>query len=84
MGQHAKAVAEFEKVTANHGVDPFATVVPLAQLGIARAQTRAGDTAAARRAYEDLFTTWQGADHDFRPLATARAEYARLVKTSQP
>ena len=84
MGEPAKAVAEFEKVTANRGVDPFATVVPLAQLGIARAQAQAGDLAVARRAYEDLFATWQGADPDLRLLATARAEYARLVRTSQP
>ena len=84
MGDPEKAVTEFTKVTAHHGVDPFAAVVPLAQLGIARAQARAGDVAAARRAYEDLLATWQGADPDFRPLATARAEYARLVKTSQP
>jgi hypothetical protein len=56
-------------------------MVPLAHLGIARAETRAGDLAAARRAYEALFTIWAHADADLPPLVAARAEYARLATT---
>jgi hypothetical protein len=52
--------------------------VPLAHLGIARAQARSGDRDAARRAYEALFAMWKSADPDFPPLVAARAEYAAL------
>jgi hypothetical protein len=57
-------------------------MLPLAQLGIARANASLGNVDAARRAYEQLFATWKGADADFAPLAAARAEFARLAKTS--
>jgi tetratricopeptide (TPR) repeat protein/predicted Ser/Thr protein kinase len=74
----ADAIREFQKVLQNRGVDPFAQVVPLAQLGIARAHARAGDVAASRRAYEAVLETWRTADPDFHPLLDARAEYERL------
>ena len=81
-GDHADAVREFERMLAHRGVDPFAPMLPLAQLGIARAHARAGDVAASRRAYEALLSTWKAADADFHLLADARAEYARLAATA--
>ncbi len=82
QGSFPDAVREFQKVIDHRGVDPFAPMLPLAQLGIARANASLGNVDAARRAYEQLFTTWKGADADFSPLASARAEFARLAKTS--
>ena len=67
-----------EKILQHRGVDPFAPVVPLAQLGLARAQARLGDIDGSRRAYEELFAIWKAADADFAPLLAARAEYAAL------
>jgi serine/threonine protein kinase/tetratricopeptide (TPR) repeat protein len=77
-GSYPEAVREYEKILKHRGVDPFAPVVPLAQLGMARAYARSGDIAASRRAYEELFAMWKGADAEFHPLLAARAEYAKL------
>ncbi len=73
-----EAIGEFEKVIQHRGVDPFAPVLPMAHLGLARARARLGDVAGSRKAYEELFAIWRGADADFAPLAAARAEYDRL------
>ena len=77
-GAFGDAVREYQKVLQHRGVDPFAPMVPLAQLGLARAHARSGNIEAARRAYDELFTIWKAAEPDFAPLAAARAEYARL------
>lgn len=81
-GSFAEGLREYQKVLQHRGVDPVAPMVALAHLGSARAHARIGDTAASRRAYEGLFTIWKGADADFPPLALARAEYARLARTT--
>jgi hypothetical protein len=78
----AEALKEYQKILDHRGVDPFAPMVALAHLGIARAHARSGNDAASRRAYEELFTIWKTADADLAPAAAARAEYARLAKTS--
>ena len=77
-GSFPDAVQQYEQILQHRGVDPFAPVVPLAQLGVARAKARIGDVEGSGRAYEALFTIWSGADPDFAPLVAARAEYARL------
>jgi eukaryotic-like serine/threonine-protein kinase len=81
-GSNAQAAKEFQRILDHRGVDPFAPVVPLAQLGLARATARNGDLAASRREYEQLFTTWRLADRDFGPLADARAEYTALSSST--
>ena len=50
----------------------------MARLQLARALALAGDTAKAKRAYDDLFTLWKSADPDIPVLKEARAESARL------
>lgn len=82
-GQLNEAVAEYDKVLQHRGVDPFAPVIPMAHLEIARARARSGDIAGSRRAYEDLFQIWKGADPDFRPLAAAHAEYEHLTSPTR-
>ena len=67
-GATADALRQYGRILEHRGIDPFAPVVPLAQLGIARARARAGDTAGSRRAYEELFTIWHAADADLWPL----------------
>jgi serine/threonine protein kinase/tetratricopeptide (TPR) repeat protein len=85
-GHAREALGEYQRIIDHRGVDPFAPVVPLAQLGLARAHARLGDRETSRRAYEELFTIWKSADADFPPLAQAGAEYARLAggKTTIP
>jgi predicted Zn-dependent protease len=77
-GDAEKARGEYEKVLNWRGADPFAPVVPLAHLGMARAWAAAGDAAKSRKAYEELFRIWARADPDLPVLTRARAEHARL------
>jgi hypothetical protein len=81
-GANAEAAREYARILEHRGVDPFAPVVPLAHLGIARAKARGGDLAGSRTTYEELFATWKHADPDFPLLTAARAEYARLRPTT--
>ena len=39
---------------------------------------RAGDTAKARKAFQDFFELWKDADPDMPILKQAKAEYLRL------
>jgi len=79
-GQEPQAVAEFKKFIDNPGIDAFSTLHPLARLQLARAYAAAGDTAGARRAYQDFLALWKDADPGIPILEEARAEYARLQK----
>ncbi|HEV8230239.1 MAG TPA: hypothetical protein VGQ86_09790 [Candidatus Limnocylindria bacterium] len=83
-GAAAEAIREYGTILSHRGVDPFAPMVALSHLGIARTQARAGDLAASRRAYEQLFAIWKSADADLPLLVAARAEYARLSTTPNP
>jgi tetratricopeptide (TPR) repeat protein len=79
---YAEASKQFEQIMAHRGDDPMSPVVPLAQLGLARARAGAGDTAGARQAYDELFRMWHSADADFAPLLAARAEFEGLKSGS--
>ena len=81
-GALPEAIAEYSRLLEHRGVDPFAPMLPLAHLGLARAYARSGDAAASRRAYEELFRIWNDADPGFSLLVAARAEYARLGGTT--
>jgi tetratricopeptide (TPR) repeat protein len=77
-GQSKKAAAEFQKILDHRGIvitDPIGAV---AHLQIGRAYVMQGDTADARRAYQDFLTLWKDADPDIPILKQAKAEYARL------
>ena len=50
----------------------------LAHVGLARAYTLSGDTAKARRKYQDFFILWKDADPDIPILKQAKREYANL------
>ena len=77
-GQANEAVQEFQKVLAGRNLSPVDVLLPLAQLGLARACALEGDSAKSRIAYQDFFALWKDADPDIPILQQAKAEYARL------
>jgi eukaryotic-like serine/threonine-protein kinase len=54
-------------------------IVPLAQLGMARAYAQSLQPEKAKTAYQDFFATWKDADPDVPIFKQARAEYAKLT-----
>jgi tetratricopeptide (TPR) repeat protein len=60
-GNWAMARAAFEKILSHPTIDSGRTLIPLAQLRLARTLARQGDIAASRRAYEQFFERWKTA-----------------------
>jgi len=50
----------------------------LAHLCLGRAAALTGDTAAARKSYQDFFALWKDADPELPVLLQARKEYEAL------
>jgi serine/threonine protein kinase/tetratricopeptide (TPR) repeat protein len=73
-----EAAAEFQSIVDHPGSDYLSPAHTLAHLGLARAAVINGDTAAARKSYQDFFALWKDADSDLPVLAQARKEYAEL------
>ena len=82
----AEAAAEFQKIVGHKGANWGATWVhpywgqyySLSYLGMARGLALAGDTAKAKKTFEDFFELWKDADSDIAILPDARAEYDKL------
>ena len=74
----AEAAAEFQKILDHRGVEPASPLYPLAHVGLARAATLMGDTARARKEYQDFLALWKDADSDLPILVEARKEYEQL------
>jgi len=77
----ADAARDFQKILDRPGAGVYRSppiLVSLSQLGFARAQALAGDSAAARRAYQDFLASWKEADADLAVLREARQEYEKL------
>jgi tetratricopeptide (TPR) repeat protein len=82
----AEAAAEFRKILDHKGASWGSTWLypnwglyySISYLGLARASELAGDTAGAKKAYQDLFAVWKDADADFPLLSGARKEYSKL------
>ena len=72
------AAAEFQTILDHRGWQATSPLYPLAHVGLARTAALAGDTAKARRAYQDFFALWKDADADIAILQQARREYAEL------
>jgi hypothetical protein len=81
-GALADAIEDFRAVMKYRGADPFSPVVPLAQLGLARALNRSGDHTGSASAYRQLLQTWSQAD-DSPAVVAARAEAAAVSTVSQ-
>jgi eukaryotic-like serine/threonine-protein kinase len=73
-----EAAAEFKRVIDNPGIDTLAVERPFSYLGLGRALVLTGDTAAARKAYQDFLALWKDADPDLEVLVTAKKEYEQL------
>jgi len=81
-GDAAAARAEYQRVLDHRGADPFAPVVPLSRLGLARAWRLSGDRERSRQEYDQLLTIWKDADPELPLLERVRAERAALDTTS--
>jgi predicted Zn-dependent protease len=72
-----EATAEFQKILNHKGAN-WGPYYPLSYVGLARAAGLAGDSARARKAYQDFLALWKDADPDIPILKEAKQEYARL------
>jgi serine/threonine protein kinase/DNA-binding winged helix-turn-helix (wHTH) protein len=78
LGQGRPAAAEFQKLLDHPAIVGRFVTGALAHLQVGRAQSIAGDKAAARKSYEDFLTLWKDADSNIPVYRQAKAEYARL------
>ena len=78
MGQPGQAAAEVRKILDHRGQGSLSILWPLAHLTLARASAMQGDTALARKSYQDFFTLWKDADQDVRILVDAKREFENL------
>jgi eukaryotic-like serine/threonine-protein kinase len=74
----AKAAARFQKLLDGRGGGWWQVYAPLAQLGLARAYAKQGDSEKSRKAYDVFFATWKDADPGIPILRQAKAEYGKL------
>ncbi|HEV2296921.1 MAG TPA: protein kinase [Candidatus Acidoferrales bacterium] len=72
------ATADFQTVLDHRGLNGIDVTYPLAMLGLARARVLAGDSSAARIAYQNFFAFWKDADPSVPVLQQAKSEYAKL------
>jgi serine/threonine protein kinase/tetratricopeptide (TPR) repeat protein len=73
-----EAAAEFKKIIDRPGIEPSSPAHTLSHLGLARAMAVNGDTAGARKSYQDFFALWKDADPDLPVLVQAKKEYEQL------
>jgi serine/threonine protein kinase/tetratricopeptide (TPR) repeat protein len=81
-----EAATEFRKILAHKGANwgarweypDWGLHYSISYVGLARALALAGDTANARKAYDDFFALWKDADPDVPLLVEAKKEYAAL------
>jgi eukaryotic-like serine/threonine-protein kinase len=82
----AEAAAEFRKIVDHKGANwgsewryPYwGQFYSLSYVGLARAFALAGDTAKAKKAFQDFFELWRDADADIPILIEAKKAYAAL------
>jgi tetratricopeptide (TPR) repeat protein len=74
----SEAAAEFKKIIDNPAIEAYSPAHALAYLGMGRAAALSGDTASARKSYQDFFALWKDADPDLPVLVQARKEYEAL------
>jgi tetratricopeptide (TPR) repeat protein len=78
QGNGAQAAAEFKGILDHRGWYPLSPLYSLAQLKYARATALAGDSATARKAYQNFFELWKQADSALPFLAEAHQDYDKL------
>lgn len=78
LRRHREAAAEFQRMVDHPGLLLADPIGPVARLQLARALRDAGETARAKKAYQEFLTLWKDADPGIPVLQQAKAEYARL------
>src|SRR6266853_6435302 len=78
LNKGAEAAAEFQEILSHRGWSVRGVLYPLAYVGLARGAVLQGDTAKARKAYQDFFAIWKDADPDIPILIEAKLEYEKL------
>lgn len=78
LHQGREAAAEFQKFIDQRAVVVNCPLGALAHLWLGRAHALTGDTAAARKSYQEFFTLWNEADPDIPILRAAKSEFAKL------
>ena len=73
-----EAAAEFKRVIDSPYIDVTSPAHALSLLGLGRALAINGDTAGARKSYQDFFALWKDADPDLAVLIQAKKEYEQL------
>ncbi|MGA2631024.1 MAG: hypothetical protein ABSG54_12530, partial [Terriglobia bacterium] len=76
--QGKEATSEFQNILDHRGVDAVSSLYALSHLGLARAAALSGDTAKARKSYQDFLALWKDADPDIPIYQQAKAEYAKI------
>jgi eukaryotic-like serine/threonine-protein kinase len=82
----AEAAAEFQKILDHKGASWGSTWMypnwglyySISYLGVARGSQLAGDTAKARKTFQDFFALWKDADQELPVLIEAKKDYAAL------
>jgi DNA-binding winged helix-turn-helix (wHTH) protein/tetratricopeptide (TPR) repeat protein len=78
-GKGAEAAGEFQRILDHRGVVGSEPIGALAHLQMGRALALASETGKAKKAYEDFFAGWAGADAEIPILKQARAEYMNIA-----
>jgi eukaryotic-like serine/threonine-protein kinase len=85
LGDGKSAASQFQELIDNPGFSVRHVIGPLARLQLGRAENMMGDSASARKSYEEFLTMWKDADPDLPIYRQAQAEYAssknRVPKT---
>jgi DNA-binding winged helix-turn-helix (wHTH) protein/tetratricopeptide (TPR) repeat protein len=76
--QFPQAEASFRQVLAHAEIIPTSYILPLSELGLARALAHQGKTGEAISAYESFFNQWRNADKNLLVLQAAQKEFATL------
>jgi serine/threonine protein kinase/tetratricopeptide (TPR) repeat protein len=74
----ARAAAEFKSILDHLGISTGTPFYPISHVGLARAAALKGDTAGARKSYQDFLALWKSADQDIPILREAKQEYEKL------
>lgn len=78
LGRAPDAAAAFRLAFEKRFVAEPTVLGPVSQIWLARALTKSGDTAGAKRAYQDALALWKNADADLPLLVEAKREYEAL------
>jgi len=73
-----EAATEFQKIIDHRSVIGDDPAYALSNLNLGRAKKMAGDTPAAKTAYQNFLAMWKDADADLPVMKQAKAEYAAL------